>query len=284
MHKFSCADFTFPVLDRLPALQLVKLLGFDYVDLGLFARSSHFSPRELAAAPAQYTRQVLDDLGAASLRASDVFLQIGVDPPEDAANDPDPSVRSRNRDMFHLALQFCLDLGCSHMTGLPGTAHSGVAAEPDWNLAAEETQWRLSEAAKAGIVYSIEPHVGSICADVASVHRFLYAVPGLTLTLDYGHFIMAGENSSAVHSLVPFASHLHLRGGAPGRLQTTVDENAIDFAGLLQRLQQASYAGFLALEYVWINWNGCNRTDNISETVLLHRAVETMSAAAGAHA
>ena len=83
------------------------------------------------------------------------------------------------------------------------------------------------------------------------------------MTLDYGHFVMAGEDSAAVHELLPFASHVHVRGGAPERLQTTVNENMIDFSGMLARLQSSAYSGFLALEYVWIDWKGCNRTDNV---------------------
>ena len=284
MFKFSCADFTFPVVDRLPALKLINLLGFSFVDIGLFARSSHFSPLELAASPADYTRRVQDDLNAASLQASDVFLQIGEDPSERATNDPDPLVRARNRDIFRFSLQFCAELHCSHLTGLPGTFHPGCSEDQDLDLAVEEAQWRLEECRKANIVYSIEPHVGSICASVAATHKFLERVQGLTLTLDYGHFIMAGEESSTAHSLIPYASHLHVRGGASGRLQTTVAENTIDFTAMLQRLGKSSYDKFLALEYVWIDWNGCNRTDNVSETLLLRRALENMLAAEGARA
>src|SRR5664279_3966461 len=94
MLKFSCADFTFPLLDRTAALRLVKLLGFDHVDIGLFARSSHFSPIDLQGDPKRYTAQVLQDLDDAGLRASDVFVQFGVDPAERAANDPDPHTLS----------------------------------------------------------------------------------------------------------------------------------------------------------------------------------------------
>jgi sugar phosphate isomerase/epimerase len=100
-------------------------------------------------------------------------------------------------------------------------------------------------------------------------------VKGLTLTLDYGHFIMTGESSVDVHALLPFASHMHVRGGALDRLQTSVDENTIDFPGMLAGLRQFGYEGFLALEYVWIDWKGCNRTDNVSETVLLRRALKS---------
>jgi sugar phosphate isomerase/epimerase len=275
MYRFSCADYTFPVLDRLDALRLVKLLGFDYVDIGLFARSSHFSPIELLASPREYTSNILHGLNATQLRVSDVFVQIGVHPSECAVNDPNPAVRVKNRDTFAYALEFCVALGCKHLTGLPGVLHSEFSEESDLTLAAEETAWRVTECARAGVCYSIEPHVDSICAQVGSARTFLAAVNGLTLTLDYGHFVAAGETSQKVHDLLSFASHIHVRGGAIGRLQTSVKENVIDFPGMLNRLERLDYRGFLALEYVWVDWKDCNRTDNVSETLLLRRALES---------
>jgi sugar phosphate isomerase/epimerase len=274
MYKFSCADFTFPVLERPAALRLVKLLGFDHVDIGLFARSAHFSPIDLQAAPASYTSQVLQDLDGAELQASDVFVQIGVDPSQCAANDPSSSIRIKNRELFSHALEFCVAARCKHLTGLPGVFHSAIPRGTDLELAAEEAEWRMSACKSAGIEYAIEPHVGSICGEVESALAFLSRVEGLTLTLDYGHFVMAGENSAQVHDLLPFASHIHVRGGAPERLQTSVDENTIDFVGMLAGLTQLAFEGFLALEYVWVDWKGCNRTDNVSETILLRRALE----------
>ena len=277
MIDFSCADFTFPVADRRTALKLVKLLGFNHVDIGLFARSSHFSPSELQAASRKYTNQVLRDLDWAELRASDVFVQLGVDPSECAANEPDPNIRMNNRDTFAHALEFCVALGCRHMTGLPGVYHADADPLTDLQLAEEETLRRLEECAKAGIVYSIEPHVGSICANVESTTAFMRRVERLTLTLDYGHFIMAGEGSDTVHTLIPYASHVHVRGGAPDRLQTPLNENTIDFQGMVRGLNRLGYAGFLALEYVWVNWKECNRTDNVSETILLRDALRAMT-------
>jgi sugar phosphate isomerase/epimerase len=275
MFRFSCADFTFPVLERTAALKLVKLLGFDHVDIGLFARSTHFSPIDLQAAPQSYTAQVLQDLDDAELRASDVFVQIGVDPSERAANDPSPDIRTKNREVFSRALEFCVALRCNHLTGLPGVFHSTSPRERDLAIAAEETAWRIKECACEGVEYAIEPHVGSICGEVESAREFLRRVHGLTLTLDYGHFVMAGESSALVHDLLPFASHIHVRGGAPNRLQTSVDENTIDFSGMLSGLKQFGFDGFLTLEYVWVDWNGCNRSDNVSETILLRRVLES---------
>ena len=74
--------------------------------------------------------------------------------------------------------------------------------------------------------------------------------------------------------MLPFASHIHVRGGAPKRLQTPVSENEIDFPGMVRRLHNQKYTGFLALEYVWTDWQQCNRTDNVSETLLLRRQLE----------
>jgi len=275
MPKFACADFTFPVLERSTALKLVKLLGFDHVDLGLFARSSHFSPNDLLQSPRKYTAQALRDLDAASLHVSDVFVQIGVGPSDCAANDASQVVRDRNRAIFAHALELCIRLGCNHLTGLPGVFHSADSRNRDIELAAKEAAWRINECKGTGVQYAIEPHLGSICADVESTTAFLQVVNGLTLTLDYGHFISAGETSDQVHPLLPYASHVHVRGGAVGRLQTSVVDNTIDFTGMLRRLHGIGYDGFLALEYVWIDWNDCNRTDNVSETTLLRRALQS---------
>ena len=52
-------------------------------------------------------------------------------------------------------------------------------------------------------------------------------------------------------------------------MQTSVAENEIDFEGMMAGLRRLRYQGTIALEYVWVDWQECNRTDNISETILL---------------
>ncbi|MGB8479823.1 MAG: TIM barrel protein [Acidobacteriaceae bacterium] len=267
--KFSCADYTFPLLSLLQRLSLIQLLGFQYVDLGLFARSSQMSPERLLAMPSDFTKHLKHDLDKNGLSVSDIFLQIGETPADFAVNDPSSLVRERNRTVFHYALDLCANLGCRHLSGLPGVRHPEIEKTRDDDCAVAETAWRMEMSSLAGLQYSIEPHIGSICPDVDSTLTFLKAVPRLTLTLDYGHFIAAGQLLETVHSLVPFASHVHVRGGAESHLQTSVKENQIDFEGILERLANRSYRGFLALEYVWTDWQGCNRTDNVSETLLL---------------
>ena len=280
MPEFSCADYTFPLLSRGQVLRLLRLLEFEWVDIGLFARNPRFLPSQLMDAPKEFTRGVLNDLGSAGLRVADVFLQIGLDPADSSANDPDPAVRASNREAFARALEFCHAIGCGHMTGLPGVHHErgdGRGAL-DFTAAAEEAAWRLDQCRQAGVVYAIEPHVGSICADTASAHKFLSLVSDLTLTLDYSHFICLGEDSAAVHTLLPDASHVHARCGAHGRLQTSLAENAVDFEGMMAGLSGLQYPGKIALEYVWVEWQGCNRSDNLSETILLRQRLSEIAA------
>jgi sugar phosphate isomerase/epimerase len=93
-------------------------------------------------------------------------------------------------------------------------------------------------------------------------------VPGLTLTLDYTHFTRLGMPDSAVEPLVKHASHFHVRGARKGRLQAPFKENAIDYARVLRAMRASNYKGYLGVEYVWIDWEHCNESDNLSETIL----------------
>ena len=276
MIKLSCSDYTFPLLTPAQRFALLQLLGFKFVDIGLFERSEGLRPGQLVAEPRAFIKQLIGDLKSAGLQVADVFLQIGLDPSEFAANDPSALVRARNRKTFLAALDLCAALGCAHMTGLPGVWHEGVDNATDLALAVNEAGWRQHVAFEAGISYAVEAHLGSICSDIASTRSFLESVPGLSLTLDYGHFVASHFNSLDVHSLLPLASHVHVRGGAPERLQTPVSENEIDFAGMVRRLQEQRYNGSLAVEYVWVDWEQCNRTDNVSETILLRRLLEDL--------
>jgi sugar phosphate isomerase/epimerase len=277
MIRLSCADFTVPLLPRTAALTVIRAMGFDAVDIGLFERSDHYRASELLLSPRESAAAVRQELDAAGLRASDVFLQIGAEPSQRAVNDPDASVRAANRRVFDQALEFVEELGVARLTGLPGVPQPLLDPKETFELAAEETCRRVDRASSRSVRYSIEPHLGSICATPAEANRFVESVPGLTLTLDYGHFVSAGFNNAEVHSLCRYASHVHARGGAPGRLQAPVAENTIDFGGMLRSLRDSAYSGYICLEYVWIDWEGCNTTDNVSETLLLRQRLCDLS-------
>ncbi|MGA3133634.1 MAG: sugar phosphate isomerase/epimerase [Terracidiphilus sp.] len=271
MISISCADYAFPLLPREQRFALLRLLGFEYVDLGLFERSEGLRPGQLLAEPRKFARQLKRDLIHAGLRASDVFLQTGVTLEDAAENNPSGIVRAQHRKTFILILELCADLECTHVTGLPGVLHKDVGDKASFELAVEEMGWRQRVASSAGICYAIKPHVDSICSDVEQAHKLLDAVPDLSLTLDYGHFVFQRISSRHVHNLLPYASHVHMRGSTPQRLQLPLHESSIDFQGIIRRLFKNRYPGFLAITYLREVWNKCDRTDNVSETILLRK-------------
>src|SRR6266498_4543249 len=61
MHaKFACADFTFPLLPHHEVLQLIAMLEFTGVDIGLFENRSHlWSSREEEAELDLFAEQVI---------------------------------------------------------------------------------------------------------------------------------------------------------------------------------------------------------------------------------
>jgi len=264
---FACADFTFPLLPHDQALHLIAMLGFDGVDIGLFEERSHLWPsREFAdvEASARRLKQKLDDQ---RLKAADVFLQLAEDFAPYAINQPESSRRQKARDWFLQTLDYAAACGCEHVTTLPGVHFETESYEASFGRAAEELAWRVAQAEKYAIVFGVEAHVGSIVSDPQAALRLVQQVPGLTLTLDYTHFTRLGMPDAAVEPLVRHASHFHVRGARPGRLQESFAGNTIDYRRVYEVMQAVGYRGWIGIEYVWIDWEHCNECDNLSETI-----------------
>ena len=264
---FACADFTFPLLPHDQALHLIAMLGFDGVDIGLFEERSHLWPsREFAdvEASARRLKQKLDDQ---RLKAADVFLQLAEDFAPYAINQPEAARRQKTRDWFLQTLDYAAACGCEHVTTLPGVHFETESYEASFGRAAEELAWRVAQAEKYAIVFGVEAHVGSIVSDPQAALRLVQQVPGLTLTLDYTHFTRLGMPDAAVEPLVRHASHFHVRGARPGRLQESFAGNTIDYRRVYEVMQAVGYRGWIGIEYVWIDWEHCNECDNLSETI-----------------
>ena len=264
----ACADFTFPLLSHDHSLDLIAMLGFDGVDIGLFENRSHLHPsREFANADASRTlHQRVTDRG---LKVADVFLQMDPDFKLFAVNHPDPDRRQKARDGFLRTLDYAAGCECPHVTALPGVQFEEEPEADSLARCQSELAWRVEQAQSAGIIFGVEAHVGSIVPSPEQALKLVEAVPGLTLTLDYTHFTRAGRLDSDIEPLLKHASHFHARGASEGRLQCSFKENVIDYARIVEQMQRQAYAGYLGVEYVWIDWEHCNEVDNVSETILL---------------
>jgi sugar phosphate isomerase/epimerase len=275
--KLSCADFTFPLLAHEDVLHLIRMLGVEAVDVGLFSERSHLQPEQIFHNAVSAGKELKRRLQEHGLLLADVFIQLGREPGHRAVNDPDTRVRQENRDRFGAAVEFAHAAGCPHMTGLPGVLIQGQQPADGLQLAAEETAWRLALAQEAGITYGIEAHLGSNCPTPDTTLSFLDCVPGLTLTLDYGHFVYHGQTSEVSDILLPRTSHFHARSGAKGQLQVRFPLNQINFRPMIRHCLTSPKLSWICLEYVWVDWEGCNKVDTLSETILLKQHLQDLA-------
>jgi sugar phosphate isomerase/epimerase len=265
----ACADFSFPLLPHDLALDLIAGMGIGGVDISLMFQNSHLDVEDAIARPAEVATDLARRLASRDLAIADVNFTPGRDFRTRAVNHPDPDVQRESGDWFRRAVSFATHANARHMTILPGVHWTEETLESSFARCATELAWRLKYAADEGVTVSIEAHLGSIVPTPEDAKKLLDAVPGLTLTLDYTHFVYQGFSDADCETLLPRASHFHARGGAEKRLQTSLKKSAIDYRRVLQQMKEVKYPGYFAIEYVWIDWEGCNETDNLSETILL---------------
>src|SRR6185436_17443179 len=87
--KLACADFTFPLLTHDQSLNVIAMLGFEGVDIGLFQGRSHLQPADQFGNVRDSARRLRSKLDERGLRCADVFLQMDADLGAYAINHPD---------------------------------------------------------------------------------------------------------------------------------------------------------------------------------------------------
>ncbi len=266
MVKLSCPDFTFPLMDHDHVLKLVRMLEFKGIDIGLFEGRSHLQPSDQLSHPKRSARLFKRKLDDAGLAMADLFLDLNG--AGYVTNHPSPQRRRKARDLFLKALEYACVCGGKHITLLPGLVFKDERRSDSFGRCADELAWRIEQAQAHRIVFAVEPHIGAIIQTPKQTEKMVARVPGLTLTMDYGHFTAAGMADSACEQLLAYTSHFHVRGSRKGRVQCSFKENTIDFKRVVTLLRKHGYRGWLCVEYVWIAWKHCNECDNISETIL----------------
>jgi len=274
----SCTDFSFPLLAHEQALALIALLGLRGVDIGLFEGHGHLKPSRELLKPARAGAALKQRLAAHGLTAADLFLQIHAGFVEYAINHTDAKRRAFAREQFLRALDYAGAAGSTHVTILPGVTFAGEPRAASMARSADELAWRVAQSKAVKLQVAVEPHVGSLSDTPERALDLVRRVPGLGFTLDYAHFTRAGIPDTRIEPLTRFATHMHMRCARRGRLQSSLRANTINFPRLLAALHKCKFAGWMALEYVWIDWEHCNEVDIVSESIQLKTLLETAAA------
>ena len=126
----------------------------------------------------------------------------------------------------------------------------------------------------------LEPWAGATVCSLDTVHAMQAAVPGLRLLVDTGHVADWGGDPV---ELLEHADHVQLRQGRPGATQLHVDDPAgvVDFAAVLDRLDQLDYRGRLSVEYFDLPEYGWPLDDPLGWAVALADHVRALMAGRG---
>lgn len=273
MIQFSCADFTFPTLPHERVLQLLSLMDFKLVEVGIFQDRSHLQPADQFDLPEKRGAMLRASTESHGLSVGGIFLQNSLDFHEFAINHPNVSIREKERDTFKRAIDYTLAAGSRHFTGLPGCDFN----MPDTQrICCEELMWRVEYSASMGTVYAVEPHIGSLMEIPEKALEILKMVKGLTIALDHSHYIYSGVPLDRIRPLTRYASVIHARGAAKGEPQTSFEKNETDFSAIANHLKEVEYSGTICMEYCYLRWENLNRTDNISETMKLRQYLASL--------
>ncbi len=266
-RRLSCPDFAFPALELEGRLELVRLLGFEQVDLQLVVPLPPAAPQEAVLA------RMRAAVAASGLRVADLFFVVGGDDfAASAINHADAAVRAAHRVAFAGAARAARELGAPGLTVLPGVPDH-VDPQAGWERAVEELRWRVAASGAEGVQTRIEAHIGSLVSTPELAARMAAEVPGLALSLDPTHFTMQAIAPERIAPLAPLAGHVHLRASRPGDLQVAWERDEGDLAGLLSALDAAGYDGPLCVEYVpMAKWN-CDRMDILGATAATRAAL-----------
>ena len=238
-------------------------LGIRVMDLG---NGRDLDPNHVALnidAEADRVRAIGDAVG---MRFHDVFPQAT---DKHITNTPDSVEYEHQRKVNTAWIEFAAKAGMDGVTLSPGIYWPGLTVEQAFNRSRDQLRVLVDVAAEFAMNLRIEPHVDSVTWSPELALRMLDEVPGLSFTLDHSHFVFHGMPYEQIALMHPHGTHWHARQASLSRLQARFDEGTVDFGRIVADLTRHGYNGVIALEVVTTPWLELDRTDVLTETVLL---------------
>lgn len=256
------------------AAKIVSALGFRNTAIGW----AHIDWPALLADPQKEADRVRRIMEPLDLFVDDSFIWFRNKYVDELKNElkctitqPDPKAREENFEMFKAFTEFCVHLGCPGITISSGIKYQdqGFSFDEIYDIARTELTRMVDYSGERGVEVRPEPHSESIMGTLKTCKQMLEDVPGLKVSLDYSHFMPQGHSIEDVHVLIPYAGHVHARQANRERLMCRLEEGILDFEAIVNELHRQNYQGNIALEYVCVNYRGCNDVDVITETMKL---------------
>lgn len=269
--KLSLTSWSLPACSLAEAAGIARVLGIDALDVGYF-----FGPALDKARLLTEPERVADEARDLGIDMPCLYHLFGTTLGD--RNLADPTTIDDNAADLKQAVRFCERAGIGVIFVLPGICNPGQGRAEALAQSAESLKRLVPIAAEAGVTLTIEAHVHSFLETPSLVLELLDKVPGLKLTLDYGHFVCLGYRQEEIDVLAPHAAHTHLRQTKAGELQTKLDKGTINMGAQLATLKAAGYDGYLALEYTHQDYMDSLYDDILTETIRLRDVVRAWEA------
>lgn len=269
----GCHKWSFGAAGCLEAARLIRALGLELMDLG---NAPDLDPAYVAEHPREEAERFNQIKAETGIRFIDCFPQWGEI--SFSNNSPDLTVRQAFRRIWSGFFPFAAAIGLTGVTLSPGRYWPGESMMTSFERGAEELRWAVAEAARHGLKLRIEPHIDSVTWTPALAVDMCHQVPGLSLTVDYSHFVFHGIPIDEIATLHPYATHWHARQARLGQAQSRFHDGTIPFDRIVADLRREGYDGVICLEYVHGRWMGQDNVDCVTETILLRDQLRTLLA------
>ncbi|HVR33697.1 MAG TPA: sugar phosphate isomerase/epimerase [Acidimicrobiia bacterium] len=264
--QLSCNDYAWPTLSHTVVMAIIADLGFGAIDVGLFADATHVTLASVRENPQRRAESLCRSVEQHGLVVADVFLTASLDLTRLTPTSRNAGDQAELQEIFAATVEFASATNAPGITLLPGVVSDNQSQHMAIALAAAGLAPLVGLGAERGLAVSVEPHVGSCIETPEATRDLLDLCPGLTVTLDPGHFAFLGTDVASMLTLADRVRHVQLRPGGHGVMQTRLPENRIDFRSLVTGLVESGYSGYLASEFVWMEKWGCDMTDNVAES------------------
>lgn len=246
----SCSSLTCP-RKRFPHVRdsaaKIRALGFRAMDLAAVEGWESVDPSELLRAGRPWIEDFIEATGRLEMHVSSLNCR-----PSISLNDGSPGCFARYLEEFRVLVDLAAATGCRNIT-LQST--EGYDRTRCGELMAIERRHLTELAAECNsgegpLNLSVEAHTGTLLQDPAGAVEYIRDLwPAVGLTYDPSHLVSSGIPLRETEPLLEFTQHVHLRGAAPGSIQSALASGTVEVQWLIRALDERGYGGFVTIEY-----------------------------------
>ena len=253
MFHLGCCSQNFRGLGLEDCVRLTAGMGFKYINIGAFTEDFPVPPSKILADPVKTGREIKEVCARYGTVPVEFFIcsvKIG-DGTRVQPNDPDESRRRTMLEAFRKVCECAVEAGLSHIMGVPGELEANTSPDKGMSVSLDTLPKMQEIAREAGTALTIEPHRGSLLASPEDALAMLAKLPGMTLSLDYSHFIGGGFSPKELIPLHAHARHIHAKPARNGVGKCLFYDGDDYYEPLLKDLLDRNWEGVMAMECMY---------------------------------